>query len=120
MARPGFFERLARLGRTTDESAMPDMQQRVPAEPAVEAIGRAVDRDKVRVRGTITTLTIRPRQTTPWLEAELSDGTGSVTLVWMGRREIPGIEAGRELIVEGRIAAVDDARRIYNPRYQLL
>lgn len=115
---PGFFERLARLGRPAGD--VPPPEPRPAADPVVEPIARAVDREKVRLRGTLSTLTVRPRQTTPWLEAELSDGTGSVTLVWMGRREIPGIEAGRELLVEGRISAVDDDRRIYNPRYQLL
>ena len=43
-----------------------------------------------------------------------------MTLIWMGRREIPGVVAGREMLVEGRISVADGLRRIYNPRYELL
>ena len=59
-------------------------------------------------------------ESTPWLEAELSDGTGTISLIFMGRHQIPGIEAGRQLVVEGRISDVDGERRIYNPWYQLI
>ena len=34
------------------------------------------------------------------LQAELYDGTEGVTLVWMGRRRIPGIEPGRTIIYD--------------------
>ena len=53
------------------------------------------------------------------LEAELFDGSGSVTLVWLGRRRIPGIEPGRTLTARGRFAAFDGKRVIYNPWYEL-
>lgn len=112
-------DRLNRLFRTTEEIASDDLH-RLAADAGADTIGQAPDRARVTLRGTIGDLTIRPRRTVPWLEATLSDGTGSVSLIWMGRREIPGIEAGRNLIVEGRISVVDGQRRIYNPRYQLL
>jgi hypothetical protein len=38
----------------------------------------------------------------------------------MGRREIPGVRAGGELIAEGRLANEGGVRRIYNPRYELV
>ena len=80
----------------------------------------AEDGEEIMGLGTIEVLTVRPRLTTPWLEAQLSDGTGKVTLIWMGRHEIAGVEAGRELLVNGRISDVDGERRIYNPAYTLL
>ena len=42
-----------------------------------------------------------------------------VTLVWLGRRHIAGIEPGRQLTVRGRIAMREDRKVIYNPYYEL-
>jgi hypothetical protein len=71
------------------------------------------------VSGRLTSVVYTPRTNLPTLEAELFDGTGTVTLVWLGRRRIPGIEPGRSLSAEGRIAVRDDRKVIYNPRYTL-
>ena len=42
-----------------------------------------------------------------------------VTLVWLGRRQILGIEPGRQLTARGRIAMRDDRKVMYNPFYEL-
>jgi hypothetical protein len=78
------------------------------------------DRTPVRLRGTLRTVTLRPRGGVPALEAELFDGSDSLTLVWLGRREIAAISPGRAVEVEGRIGRQGSDRIIYNPRYQLL
>lgn len=95
-------------------------RQKVVERSGATRISETIDRQSATLRGTITVLTMKPRNGTPWLEAELRDGSGEVTLIWMGRREIPGITAGRELSVTGRISDVDGQRRIYNPRYELM
>lgn len=105
--------------RSNDELTSAE-RKRLVEGTGCDPIASCSDRGRVTLRGTIDLLTVRPRQNTPWLEAELSDGTGRVTLIWMGRHDIPGIEAGRELLVQGRISVVDGARRMYNPRYDLL
>jgi hypothetical protein len=53
------------------------------------------------------------------LQAELYDGTEGVTLVWMGRRRIPGIEPGRTMRVRGRISVRDGHKVLYNPYYEI-
>jgi hypothetical protein len=53
------------------------------------------------------------------MEADLWDGSGSLTLVWLGRRDILGVRPGRRIIVRGRIARINDERTMYNPSYQL-
>lgn len=83
-------------------------------------IAEAEDRQLVAIKGRVESLTPRTRDHGTWLEAELSDGTGVVTLVWMGRSAIPGVEVGRVLRVEGRIGLIDEKAHIYNPRYTLL
>jgi hypothetical protein len=85
-----------------------------------DLIAQCADRTPVRLRGTLKTVTLRPRGGVPALEAELWDGSGSLVLVWLGRREIAAITPGRAIEVEGRIGQHGSDRIIYNPRYQLL
>lgn len=94
--------------------------RRTYADAGVTSIDRAPDRDRVRLRGTLRTVTLRPRGGVPALEAELYDGTGAVVLVWLGRRRIAGIDPGRPIQVEGRIGRHEDRQLMYNPRYELL
>jgi hypothetical protein len=75
--------------------------------------------EKVVVCGTVRTLTLRPRAGVPALEAELYDGSGRILLIWLGRREIGGIEPGRVLVAQGRATQGRDSLVIYNPAYQL-
>lgn len=82
----------------------------------VTACGRG---DRVAVTGRLTSVVLRPRGSVPTLEAELFDGSGSVTLVWLGRRHITGIEPGRVIIARGRIAVRDGNRVMFNPWYEL-
>lgn len=71
------------------------------------------------VTGRLKSVVYTPRETVPTLEAELFDGSGSVTLVWLGRRRIPGIEPGRTLTARGRFGSFDGRKVIYNPWYEL-
>ncbi len=89
-------------------------------ESGTTSIADAPDRERVALRGSLRTVTLRPRAGIPALEAELNDGTGVITVVWLGRRRIAGIEPGRAIEVEGRIGAHDGVRIMYNPRYLLI
>lgn len=86
----------------------------------VDRIADAPDRQVVRLRGTLRTVTLRPRGGVPALEAELFDGSGVITVVWLGRRRIAGIKPGQPLQVQGRIGRHDGMRTMYNPRYELI
>jgi hypothetical protein len=101
-----------------------DMEEaRELEESAVRAgccpVADAEDRQRVELQGSLRTVTLRPRGGVPALEAELYDGTGLITLVWLGRRRIAGIEPGREIKVLGRIGRQDKMRVMFNPRYEL-
>ncbi len=73
----------------------------------------------VTVTGRLSTVVYLPQGSVPTLEAELYDGSGSLTLVWLGRRRIAGIEPGRVLTARGRIAEQRGREVIYNPWYEL-
>src|SRR3954454_2708640 len=83
------------------------------------SINEAPDRERVCVQGTLRTVTLRPRGGVPALEAELFDGSGSINVVWLGRRRIAGIFPGRTIRVTGRIGVHGGVRVMYNPRYDL-
>lgn len=86
-------------------------------------IGDAKPREEVTVVGEITSVRIVPRPDgSPWLEATLKDGTGSLDAMWTGRTRIAGINAGRRLMVSGRGAPKGKGGRLVvtNPRYELL
>src|SRR4051794_29436454 len=116
---PGWLSRtLTRL--TADDHTIDAEELRADAmsagsEPVVSCRKGKV----VTVTGRLKSVVYTPRETVPTLDAELFDGSGSVTLVWLGRRRIPGIEPGRSLTARGRFAAFDGRQVIYNPYYEL-
>ena len=63
---------------------------------------------------------LRPRAKSPAVEAEVYDGTGHLTLVWLGRRSLRGVEAGRMIVARGRVTFPHGDPVIYNPEYELL
>jgi hypothetical protein len=89
------------------------------AQVGATRISELPQRQRVTVAGTLRTVTLRPRAGVPALVADLYDGSGSIALVWLGRRQIPGIEAGRSLVAYGRITSDHDQPVIFNPRYEL-
>lgn len=115
----GFLRRtLDKLASSTTEIEAEELQGDV-VKAGCTPIDAAADRDTVTVAGTLRTVTLRPRGGVPALEAELYDGSGTVTLVWLGRRRIAGIEPGGSLLASGRVCTTDGQRVIFNPRYEL-
>ena len=115
----------SRLRRSISRWASSDDQharelRKTYAEAAVSSIAEAPDRERVRLRGTLRTVTLRPRGGVPALEAELYDGSGVITVIWLGRRRIAGISPGRGIEVSGRIGVAEGNRIMYNPRYELI
>ncbi len=101
-----------------------EIRQEISALPAnivhqPVRIAESQHREIVDVAGTLRAVTLRPRGGSLTMEAELWDGTGRVLLVWLGRRDIPGIEPGRKIVVHGRLASMKGERAIYNPAYEL-
>jgi RecG-like helicase len=117
-SRGWFARRLERLtadDHTIDAEELRDHAVSAGCEPVADCRKGEV----VTVTGRLKSVVYTPREHVPTLEAELFDGSGSVTLVWLGRRRIPGIEPGRTLTAHGRFASFDGRQVIYNPRYEL-
>lgn len=105
---------------TSDDELNRERLQASAEKAGCSTLSDTTDRSKVRIRGVLRTVTLQPRRGMPALEAELYDGTGSVTLVWLGRRRITGITCGRRIVADGRISTLDGRRVMYNPSYDLL
>ena len=90
--------------------------------PGVTPIGDAEPRQEITVAGEISSMRIVPRAGTPSLEATVNDGSGSLVVVWTGRRKIPGVSPGKRLVLSGRGApqGANGRLTVLNPRYELL
>jgi hypothetical protein len=110
-----FFDRLI---ASEQELEAEELQRDVANSGAMPA-GDCRRGQVVSVSGRLRTVAYTPRTNLPTLEADLYDGSDVVTLVFLGRRSIAGIEPGRQLTARGRIAIRDGRKVIYNPYYEL-
>ena len=85
----------------------------------VTAGQRAGRRPRVRVSGAVRRVRASGPSDLPTLRAELGGGADRVTVIWLGRTQITGVEPGRMLAVEGTLSQQGGRRIIYNPRYDL-
>jgi len=115
----GWLSRTLQKLTADDQTIDAEALQSDVATSGCEPLSACRKGEVVTVTGRLKSVVYTPRETVPTLEAELFDGSGSVTLVWLGRRRIPGIEPGRSLTARGRFAAFDGRRVIYNPWYEL-
>jgi RecG-like helicase len=97
------------------EALLSDVRKTAGCEPVSQCHRGKV----VTVTGRLKSVVHLPEGSVPTLEAELYDGSGSVILVWLGRRQIAGIEPGRTVTARGRIAENQGRGVIYNPWYEL-
>jgi len=115
----GAFRRmLRRLTSEVDELDAVDLSEDSEKSGAQRAAECACGQE-VTVFGRLRSVEFCPQDADACLEAELFDGTEGVTLIWMGRRRIPGIEPGRTMRVRGRLAIRDGRKVLYNPFYEI-
>lgn len=97
-----------------------ELEQERAAQLGGTPVARLEVRHPATVCGTLRSVTLRPRAGVPALVAELYDGTGSLNVVWLGRRHIAGVEPGRRVRVHGMITESEGNRAMFNPRYELV
>jgi hypothetical protein len=77
-------------------------------------------RQRIWVTGKIRWLRGKTDKNAANLECEITDGTGSLLLVFQGRRRIPGIAVGSLLVAEGMVGSWSRRLAILNPDYELV
>ena len=116
MARRLLGQRLGASVAELDRTRLQDRCRGLDVTPLDELPLRV----PVRVGGEVKRVVLTPRTGVPNLEVMITDGTGTITAVFAGRRRIPGIEHGRATILEGVAVDRGDRSVIYNPAYTLV
>jgi hypothetical protein len=119
MSRGWWGRTVHRLTADDRELEAEDLQ-RAARDAGAVPVGDCRDRHDACVAGPIRSVRARIQSGSPSVEAEIYDGTGTVTLVFLGRKSIPGIEAGRSIKAMGMLMNRDNRTTIFNPRYELL
>ena len=83
-------------------------------------IGNITWRKRAHIQGRVTSIRTAPSGSAPVINVEVWDETGGVTLQFLGRREIRGLDIGSELRAEGMVADDEGKMTILNPSYELL
>jgi len=110
-----FFRRMA---ESDEQRYAEEIQAWAARVPGAVRIADAAVRTRVKLAGVVRRITVRPLEGHESLEAVVYDGSGEVTVVWMGRRSIHGLNLGTRLVVEGLLAEQRSERRVVNPSFE--
>ena len=83
-------------------------------------IGNITWRKRAQVLGRVNSIKSAPANSSPYVEVEVWDETGGVTLQFLGRREITGLEVGAQLRAEGMVGENNGQLIILNPSYEIV
>jgi hypothetical protein len=83
-------------------------------------IGKATWRKRAHVRGQVTSIRTAPSGGAPRVDVEVWDTTGGITLQFLGRREIAGLDVGSTICAEGMVGEADGSLTILNPSYEIV
>jgi hypothetical protein len=72
------------------------------------------------VEGRVISLAIRPVEQNSVLACEIADETGTLTALFYGRKQIPGVDCGSRLRLHGTVGMRDGRPVMINPIYELL
>jgi RecG-like helicase len=83
-------------------------------------IGSITWRKRAQVQGRVNSIKSAPSNASPSVEVEVWDESGGVTLQFLGRREITGLEVGAQLRAEGMVGENNGQLIILNPSYEIV
>ncbi|MDQ1424140.1 MAG: hypothetical protein QOD72_1638 [Acidimicrobiaceae bacterium] len=63
---------------------------------------------------------VQPWGAAPSLEATITDGTGEITLVFLGRREVGGVRPGAVIAAGGVVGMQQNRPAMLNPSHSLI
>lgn len=99
----------------------------VATEPAARAatggttpVAGARFRDHVDLDGRVSSVRVQPGSGVATLELTLTDASGSIAVVFLGRHRIAGISPGTGLHVSGIVGTHHGRPALLNPRYRIL
>jgi RecG-like helicase len=118
----GVFDGLRRFFHRMAESDQQRLNQEIQSwaakVPGAVRIAEAPIRERVKLAGVVKRITVHPEHGLEALEARIVDGTGEMSVMWMGRRSIPGLTLGTRVVVEGVIGESRPGQRMVNPSFE--
>ncbi len=88
-------------------------------KPVARRVADARPRRRVVVTGTISSLHAIDVSGSPSLSCVITDGTGEIGLVFLGRSAIAGLDVGTRCTVEGTARPGPGRLVLWNPLYRL-
>ena len=85
----------------------------------VTPIAQARHRQQVTLQGTVHAIRLQPRGGIATMECRLRDGSGEISIVFLGRRHIAGVEPDTTITVTGAVGLRRGNREIVNPYYTI-
>jgi hypothetical protein len=113
-----FGRRNGQHGNGASTSSPPVDALELPTER--EPIAGVHYRQRARVAGRIRTVRVQPHGGIGSLECTLADDTGTIALVFLGRRSIAGMKVGARVVVEGTVGEDHGHLAMLNPTYEFL
>jgi hypothetical protein len=89
-------------------------------KPATTPLGEVVHRQRTTVSGRVRNVRVQPWAGVPTFECTLVDPTGALTIVFLGRRSVAGVEPGAKLVASGTIGTYQGRLAMLNPSYELV
>jgi hypothetical protein len=86
----------------------------------ITPIGNITWRKRAHVQGRVSSIKSAPSGSSPVVEVEVWDESGGVTLQFLGRREISGLDVGSQLKAEGMVGEDNGQLIILNPSYEII
>jgi amino acid transporter len=83
-------------------------------------IGTLHEREFVEIAGRVRAMAIGSESGVNELRCVITDNSGSITLVFQGRTNVPGIERGTRLMVKGTVTSLRREAVILNPQYEIV
>ena len=118
----GVLERVRRFFHRMGESDQQRLNEEIQAWaatiPGTTRIAAAPPRERVKLAGVVKRITVHPEHGLEALEARIVDGTGEMSVMWMGRRSIHGLTLGTRVVVEGVIGDSRLGLRMVNPSFE--
>ena len=114
-----FLQRFfARVSESDEKRLADEIRGWAASVPDTTRIADAPARTRVKLAGVVKRITVNPIEGNEAIEAVLSDGTGEMQVVWMGRRAIPGLTLGTRVVVEGVVGERRAGRKMVNPKFE--
>ncbi len=83
-------------------------------------IGGLIERQFAEIAGRVRSMAIGNESGVNELRCVIADNSGSITLVFQGRTNVPGIERGTRLLVKGTVTSLRREAVILNPQYEIV